>query len=179
MFLQILVDELEWNKSDDLLDLTAKLDVIMNGRGLPAEYFPGSSMEVRLYETAFELLDLLGHLITSKEKGGMISAELCYTGNFLEVNAGGFPALEVSIRFNPISVDNEELLDGGVYTESARFEDIAKEILIFAIATFELILNHNNEFEDELLGLQSTILRYQDTLENEYKVELFPPDESA
>ncbi|MBD3188542.1 hypothetical protein GF325_17050 [Candidatus Bathyarchaeota archaeon] len=148
----------------------------MNDQPLPAKYFP-EKLETQLYETAFELLDILGHLLTDKDASSIKRAEFCYTGNYMDVDPSDFPMLELTFKFNPVNVDDEKLLNGDLYRETIAFDAFTREILFFAITTYDIIISHDESLGDELAGLERTICEYQDILESDFNIILVPPEE--
>lgn len=170
----------QWSNNDDLLDLTVKIQVLVNGNPLPEKYFPGG-LDVHLYETTFELLDLLGNVVKvigagEKRSESIYQAELCYTGSFLMAQIIDEMTIRVTMQFNPIVVDDETLLAGSSeYQEQITFESLATEVLSFAICVYETIADFNPEFEQNMADLQATILDYQERLENEFGIKMVPP----
>ncbi|HME53890.1 MAG TPA: hypothetical protein VKM55_16815 [Candidatus Lokiarchaeia archaeon] len=170
----------QWSKDDDLLDLTAKIQVFMNGNPLPVKYFPGG-LDVHLYETTFELLDLLGNIVKvigagEKRTESIYQAELCYSGSFLTAQVIDEMTIRAALQFNPISVDDDALLAGSSdYQEQVSLESLATEILSFAISVYETIADFNPDLEPSLVDLQSTILDYQERLEKEFSIKILPP----
>nr|MDO8113805.1 hypothetical protein [Candidatus Sigynarchaeota archaeon] len=180
---ELLVDDVRtWNKNADVLDFTAKIQVIVKGNMLPAKYFQ-AGLEVNLYETTFELLDLLGNLVkVFKVKKGandsVFQAELCYTGNFLMVQAVDGMATKVAVRFNPATVDDEALLAGSPdFQEQSTFSGLATEIVQFAISVYEAMVDFNPALEPSLVDLQTTIFDYQDQLDKDFGIKVLPPAE--
>jgi len=169
-----------WSKDDDLLDLTAKMQVFVNGNPLPEKYFPGG-LDVHLYETTFELLDLLGNILRVVSAGEarpdtIYQAELCYSGSFLTAQVIDATSIRVAMQFNPTVVDDEALLAGSSdYQEQVSLESLAMEILSFAIYVYETLADFNPDLESSLADLQSTILDYQERLENEFGIKIIPP----
>ncbi|MBN2152268.1 MAG: hypothetical protein JW839_12530 [Candidatus Lokiarchaeota archaeon] len=184
MNIELLIgDQPAWNEKVDLLDLTAPIQVYLNGKPLPEKYF-GGGIVVNLFETAFEILDLLGNLeraFKAKDKvpDALHQAELCYTGNFLTAQAVGPGNVRVAMQFNPAAVDDEALLAGSPdYQEQVSFSSLATELLLFAISVYEALVEFNPSFEDKLVDMKDGLITHQETLEKEFKVVLpTPPEE--
>jgi hypothetical protein len=182
--IELLVDEKPgWKKNADLLDLTAPIQVFMNGKHLPEKYFK-NGVEVNLFETSFEILDMLGNLeraFKAKDKvpDTIYHAELCYTSNFLTAQAADKDNARVAVRFNPATVDDEALLAGSPdYQEQIPFTALAIELLLFAISVYETLVEFNPAFEEHLVDLHDGILTHQERLEKEWGVTLpTPPEE--
>lgn len=166
-----------WNKNADLLDLTAPIQVFMNDKPLPDKYFK-DGIEVNLFETSFEILDLLGNLervfmIKDKVPDTVYQAELCYTGNFMTVQAIDHDNVRVTVQFNPATVDDEALLAGSPeFQEQVPFTSIATELLLFAISVHEALVEFDPSFETQLVDLHDAILTHQERLEKEFSIVL-------
>nr|MDO8117681.1 hypothetical protein [Candidatus Sigynarchaeota archaeon] len=177
---ELIDDFSSWKKSDDLIDLKARVQMTFNGTPLPEKYFP-NGIEVNLYETTFELLDLLSKVALKNEQGSKTSAqaELCYTGNFLEVHVDSQDTFVVTFKFNPAMVDDERLLanDQGDYRVAIPLKTLGGEILLFAISVYEAILDSNPLLEESLMDLQATIFDHQERVEKMIRSPLFPPSE--
>jgi hypothetical protein len=173
----LLPEKPAWKKNADMLELTAMIQVLLNGKPLPEPYFKGG-VEINLYETTFEMLDLLGHLEKAfmnkgKVPDALYQAELCYTANFFTVQPASNGMVKVAIRFNPASVDDEHLLAGAPdYQEQVPFATLATEILLFAISVFEALVEFNPAFEEQLVDLQNSIYDHQERLEKDFKIIL-------
>nr|MDO8087438.1 hypothetical protein [Candidatus Sigynarchaeum springense] len=179
----LIADKPDWKKNADVLDLTAPIQVFMNDKPLPEKYFK-DGIVVNLFETSFEVLDLLGHLervFKAKDKvpDTLYQAELCYTSNFLTAQATGPGTARVALRFNPATVDDEALLAGSPeYQEQVPFASLATELLLFAISVYETLVEFNPRLEDQLADLHDGILAHQELLEKEFHVVLpTPPEE--
>lgn len=169
----------EKNKNDDqteLLDIIGTARVIINEKPIPEEYFP-NGLNFRLYETAFEALDLLGNLIDGSDE--MLKAEFCYSGNYLMAQKQGnkLENVHVELMFNPRIVDDEKILDGSDYQDTVPFADLAREIMLFAILVYETIVEINPELEESMIDMQNTIFDYQQQLEEKFQISLFPPED--
>ncbi len=184
MIIELLIgDKPDWRQNADLLDLTAPIQVFLNGKPLPEKYFK-DGIVVNLFETSFEILDLLGNLekvFKAKDKvpDTLYQAELCYTSNFLTAQATSPGNARVAVRFNPATVDDETLLAGSPdYQEQVPFASLATELMLFAISVYETLVEFNPKFEDQLVDLHDGIITQQDLLEKEFKVVLpIPPEE--
>ncbi len=184
MQIELLIgDKPGWKKSEDLLELTALIQVFMNGKPLPERYFK-DGIVVNLFETSFEILDLLGNLerafkAKNKVPDTLYQAELCYTSNFLTAQAIDPVNARVAVRFNPATVDDEALLAGSPeYQEQVPFASLATELLLFAISVYEALVEFNPAFEEQLVDLKNGIITHQELLENEFQVVLpTPPEE--
>ncbi len=184
MNIELLIDDKPgWKKNADLLDLTAPIQVFMNDKPLPEKYFK-DGIVVNLFETSFEILDLLGNLeraFKAKDKvpDALYQAELCYTSNFVTAQAIGPGSARVAVRFNPATVDDEALLAGSPdYQEQVTFAGLATELLLFAISVYEALVEFNPAFEEQLVDLKNGIITHQEFLEKEFQVVLpTPPEE--
>ncbi|MEX2714993.1 MAG: hypothetical protein Q6353_005975 [Candidatus Sigynarchaeum springense] len=183
MNIELLIgDKPDWEKNADVLDLTAPIQVFMNGKPLPEKYFK-DGIVVNLFETSFEILDLLGNLekvfkVKDKVRDTLYQAEFCYTSNFLTAQATGPGIARVAMRFNPATVDDEALLAGSPdYQELVPFSSLATELLLFAISVYEALVEFNPEFEGQLADLHDGILTHQELLEKEFKIVLPTPPE--
>jgi hypothetical protein len=182
--IELLVgDKPGWKKNADLLDLTAPIQVFFNDKPLPEKYFKGG-IEVNLFETSFEIIDLLGNLeraFKAKDKvpDTLYQAELCYTSNFLGAQAVDHKTARVAVRFNPATVDDEALLAGSPeYQEQIPFTVLATELLLFTISVYETLVEFNPKFEEQLVDLHDGILTRQECLEKDFSVVLpTPPEE--
>ncbi len=179
----LISDKPGWKKNSDLLDLLAPVQVFMNCKPLPEKYFK-DGINVNLFETSFEILDLLGNLERAFKAGDKVpdtlyQAELCYTSNFVTAQAVDPANVRVAVRFNPATVDDEALLAGSPdYQEQVSFANIATELLLFAISVYEALVEFNPTFEEQLVDLKNGIITHQELLEKEFKVVLpTPPEE--
>lgn len=180
--LEFIPRNANWSEKDDLLDLKGNVQVSIDDETLPSKFYP-DGLKVQVYETSFELIDLLGNLIGHfKDKNASNSqptfqAEFCYTGNYITVAASDPGNLGVAFLFNPATVDDEELLEGKRFTEETSLFQLATEILVFSISAVNAILDFNPDLENELEELQITILDHTEMLEKELDIQIFPPDE--
>jgi hypothetical protein len=183
--IELITDALDLVPGSDLLDLIAPVQVFfLGGRPLPEQYFP-DGLKVHLYESAFEMLDLLGNIINAVAAGNerrpdaIFQGEFCYTGTFFNAQVIDKDTIRVSLQFNPAQVDDDELLGGKVYREDVSMQSFATELLTFAISTYETIIEFNPGFEGELGEFQDTIESYQNRLETEFNIVLNVPDEAT
>ncbi len=175
--LELIDDTSTWKKTDDLIDMKARVQIYCNGKQLPEKYFP-NGIEVHLYETTFELLDLLSKGVIKNGASGKATAqaELCYTGNFLETRPDSTGTYNVILKFNPAVVDDERLLsEQGEFRATVPLKVLAGEILLFAISVHEAILDFNPLLEESLGDLQANIFEHQEQVEKMLGEPLFPP----
>lgn len=176
--IELLADQRpRWKKGTDLLDLQAPVQVVVNGNPLPPAHYP-RGLPVRLYETSFEILDLLENVVKAVLKdgpgavAGPFHAEFCYTSTYLVVELPGTGVARVGLQFNPAVVDDEALLAGTMHKEDVDVAQLLAELLHFPIAVHETILDFDPTLEASLDDLQAIILMHQERL-----VEIFPDDE--
>ncbi|MFX0103402.1 MAG: hypothetical protein ACFFCS_27825 [Candidatus Hodarchaeota archaeon] len=173
-----------WNEEDDLLDLKGNVQVTINGEQLPSKFFP-DGLEIQVYETSFEFIDLLGNMLNhfkdenSGKTAATFQAEFCYTGTYLGTTIQGPESIDVSLLFNPAVVDDEKLLEGKQFKENASLFTFATEILGFCIGIVDSILEFKPSLEKKLEELQIAILDYTEILEKDFNVQIFPQEEES
>ncbi|MHA1792430.1 MAG: hypothetical protein ACTSVI_07280 [Promethearchaeota archaeon] len=167
------INDSEWQGIDDLLDLMGTVKVQIGDVQMPAKYFP-DGIKVRLYETVFEMLQLLETILddlkgkSTAGKKRYYKAEFCYSSTFLSAMIDDEKKLKLKMEYNPALISDEDLLHLDKFHGPIFIDEFAFEILDFSIRVVEAILNFNEKFEDYLLTLEETILKLQERLEKEF-----------
>ena len=182
--LNLVVNTKNWNKKDDILDLTGYLKVKINDADLPEDQFP-NGFKIRIYETVFEFLDLLNNTIKAvsgkkeaEEMPYIFQAEFCYTGNFLDAMPIEKNRIKLIIRFNPATVDEKFLLKADKFSTETTIQELATEIIALAITAYDSFVEFDPDLEKRLDIMQQTICDSQELLEKEFKIQLFPPPDA-
>ena len=179
--IELLVDQRpRWKKGTDLLDYQAPIQITVNDKPLPEAYYPGG-VQVRLYETAFELLDLAENVMNAVSPVAIAKpskpsqAEFCYSRTYLVVELGDGGAFLVSLRLDPAIVDDEHLLEGPEHEEVVPPVRLLAELLHFPIAVHDALIEFDPSLEASLETLSRTILDIQERVEKE--LGGFPDDD--
>ena len=178
--IELIINQDGWKDKEDLLDYTGNIKMIIGERDLPPRYNK-DGIEVRLYETTFEFLDLLNNILNvfklSREgnpDNTHFKAEFCYTGNFIFAWIDGRDnnLVRVRLEFNPVEISDDDIMSSGGYEDSVSLENFAFEILYFSISVVEAFLEHDPALQDDLESMERFIMELRSQLEKDFDLTL-------
>ena len=143
--------ELEPSGSVDLEQVEGEIVIVLGRHSMPPETMPEGREGplVHVLGTAFEFLDLLNKFM--RGEGG--AAEMVPLEHFLEMQPFDHDRAKIFLQYNVAVVPEGNQTP----TFVVPFEELAREIILFAIGVYETLLELKPEIETELEMLNAAI----------------------